>query len=125
VWPPKGGFVPAWRRVTKHHLDVIPSVCAPTGAVYLVEPTMTVPNDGWETVCPICGGKNGCRANHDECLRWELERTLKRTRSPARRAQLAAALAPLPPLPPQPKVSRRSRAIQRWRPPTITTSRMP
>jgi hypothetical protein len=151
VWPPKGGVVPAWRRVRGKHLDVIPShdttldvyaeqqpdtcpVCAGrdwhrAGAGWTCgtchPPTGVALNAGWELVCPICGGKGRCWPNHDECLRRELERTLKRTRSPARRAQLAGALALLPPLPPKSNESRQRRAIRRWRPPAITTSRLP
>jgi hypothetical protein len=123
VWPPKGGFVPAWRRFRGGKpLIVLPSERVPL-------PTYPPPapiSDDWRLVCPVCGGKGRCRPDHDLQLRRIGERMLRQTRSAKRRAQLEAALAQLPT---EPAVaitpSRRSRAIKRWRPPKTTTSRLP
>jgi hypothetical protein len=146
-WPPKGGFVPAWRRLRgAMPLVVLPSehvavttgsvtthakpfqeaifetgawqVCTrcngrrwrttPHGDVCVTCPpllaqdptpsvTVTVPNEGWESVCAVCGGKNRCRPDHDLRLRQVAARMLRlKSTGAKRRAILEAALDRLP-----------------------------
>jgi hypothetical protein len=93
VWPPKGGFVPAWRRVRGGKpLIVLRSEQVP---VPTYPPAAPIPDD-WRLVCAVCGGKNRCRPDHTVRLRQHGERLLRRTKSAKRRAEIEAALAQLP-----------------------------
>jgi hypothetical protein len=173
VWPPKGGVVPAWRRVSRTRpLIVLPServsgrvdpfavepptapcpmcamtrarsaapkaifdtgswqtcsrcgarrwrstaegdVCAVCGPPSGREPVAATwvqaggswictrchppqPTDDTRTICEICGGKRGCRPDHDVQLRRLGERLLRRTRNAAKQETIRAALAALP-----------------------------
>jgi hypothetical protein len=152
-WPPAGGFVPAWRRIAKGRFDVIPSETTHTDPYADQAPTVPCPlcatsiwhragggwacatchpptgvplNDGWDTVCGHCGGKGRCNPElerlRQESQRGKLEQSLKRTKDPKRRAVLETALAQraVPSLP-----ARQSQKVRRWKPPKISTSRMP
>jgi hypothetical protein len=91
-WPPRGGFVPAWRRLGRTPLVVLPSESVPARTY----PPPTPEPDDWRQVCAVCGGKNKCRPDHNLRLRQHGERLLRRTKSEKRRAQIEAALKQLP-----------------------------
>jgi hypothetical protein len=141
MWPPKGGFVPAWRRLRSGKLDVIPSGCMSIRDLEMPTQPSRIQNEGWQLVCPICGAKGACRQpQHNAALRRHGELLLRRIallpepmpryreRTMARRAQrraiITAAIAGFP-VSPKPKASREQQIIQQWRAPKITTSRMP
>jgi hypothetical protein len=124
TWPPKGGFVPAWRRLSaRKPLIVLPSETV-SGRVdpYATEaPTLPCSScgvtawhragSGWSCrtchppvvpdpreVCPVCGRKaRPCGPDHVVRLRQLGERMLKQTRSAKKQAAIRAALDALPP----------------------------
>jgi hypothetical protein len=151
TWPPRGGFVPAWRRLSaRKPLIILPSETV-SGRVdpYATEaPTLPCPScgltawhragSGWScrtchppvppdarSRCEICGAVGRpCGPDHVAKLRQLGERMLKQTRSAKKRAAIQAALDALPVVEvPAPTASRRAEVLRGWRAPRTTTTR--